>query len=116
MLALLIPPRIKRLPAVTIFLAGAALLLASAHAQTTPPATPPPAAPAATHTAATHHATTHHPTAHHPATATAHTAHARAVAHHRRRRRPLTAHELARSRRLQHAFVASSQLRPMAQQ
>jgi len=43
------------------------------------------------------------------------TTHKRPVAHHRRRR-ALTAHELARSRRLQHAFVASSQLRPMAQQ
>lgn len=39
----------------------------------------------------------------------------RTVAHHRRRR-PLTTRELARSRRLQRAFVASSQLRPMAQQ
>lgn len=34
--------------------------------------------------------------------------------HHRRR--PLTAREIARSRKLQKAFVASSQLRPMAQQ
>jgi soluble lytic murein transglycosylase len=73
-----------------------------------------------------HHVTTHHTTAHHttPSNAhashrasarTAHTARARAVSRHRRRR-PLTARELARSRRLQHAFVASSQLRPMAQQ
>jgi soluble lytic murein transglycosylase len=40
----------------------------------------------------------------------------RAAVHHRRTRRRLTARELARSRRLQHAFVASSQLRLMAQQ
>jgi soluble lytic murein transglycosylase len=33
-----------------------------------------------------------------------------------RRRRPLTAREIARSRKLQSAFVASAQLRPMAQQ
>ena len=44
-----------------------------------------------------------HPTAH-PA------------ASHHRRRRPLTAHEIARTHRLKSAFVASSQLRPMAQQ
>jgi len=41
-------------------------------------------------------------------------AHKRKVAH--RRRRPLTAHEIARAHRLRSAFVASSQLRPMAQQ
>jgi soluble lytic murein transglycosylase len=35
---------------------------------------------------------------------------------HHHRRRPLTAREKARSRKLQKAFVASSQLRPMAQQ
>ncbi len=41
----------------------------------------------------------------------------RAVAHRRHhRRRPLTAREIARSHRLRSAFVASSQLRPMAQQ
>jgi soluble lytic murein transglycosylase len=38
------------------------------------------------------------------------------VAHHRRRRRALTPHELARTHRLRSAFVASSELRPMAQQ
>ncbi|MGA8160592.1 MAG: transglycosylase SLT domain-containing protein [Acidobacteriaceae bacterium] len=41
--------------------------------------------------------------------------HARTVAHHRRRHR-LTAREIARSRRYRRAFVASSELRPMAQQ
>jgi len=46
----------------------------------------------------------------HPATA-----HTHAVAHHRRRR-ALTPHELARTHRLRSAFVASSELRPMAQQ
>ncbi|MGC2498504.1 MAG: transglycosylase SLT domain-containing protein, partial [Acidobacteriaceae bacterium] len=40
---------------------------------------------------------------------------ARTVAHHRRRHR-LTAREIARSRRYRRAFVASSELRPMAQQ
>ncbi|HEX4006063.1 MAG TPA: transglycosylase SLT domain-containing protein [Acidobacteriaceae bacterium] len=44
------------------------------------------------------------------------TTHTRAVAHHHRRRRQLTAKEVARSHRLRNAFVASSQLRPMAQQ
>jgi soluble lytic murein transglycosylase len=45
----------------------------------------------------------------HPAT------HTRAVTHHHRRR-PLTAREVARTHRLRSAFVASSELRPMAQQ
>ena len=117
-MALRIPPRIKRLPAVTIFLAGAALLLASAHAQTTPPATPPPHQPSTTHSTAAHHTTPSNAHASHRASAitTHRTAHTRTIVHHRRRRRALTARELARSRRLQHAFVASSQLRPMAQQ
>jgi soluble lytic murein transglycosylase len=102
---------------VTILLVGAACLLASARAQSGSSATPPPQH----HT--THKTTTHHTTtpsnahaSHRASATTAHrTTHTRAVAHHRRRR-PLTARELARSRRLQHAFVASSQLRPMAQQ
>ena len=86
---------------------------------------------------ATHHTTHHstHPTTHHTThhtTRSRHTEHARTsrYTHHRhltrrelalyRRRRyhhrRLTARELARSRRYQKAFVASSQLRPMAQQ
>jgi soluble lytic murein transglycosylase len=40
----------------------------------------------------------------------------RTAGHRRRPRRPLTAKQIARSRKLQQAFVASSQLRPMAQQ
>src|SRR6185437_10061113 len=65
-------------------------------------------------TRSTRHATTHH------------TARQRRIAAARRRRlararhryhhRKLTRHELARSRKLHKAFVASSQLRPMAQQ
>lgn len=84
----------------------------------------------------THHTTAHHPAAHHAAATHRHipsnahtshrageaahhrtTAHTRAVAHRRRRyRHRLTARQLARSRRLRRAFVASSQLLPMAQQ
>ncbi|MGC2301067.1 MAG: transglycosylase SLT domain-containing protein [Acidobacteriaceae bacterium] len=105
----------------TILLVGAANLLPSARAQSGGSATPPPHH--TTHKTTTHKTTTHHPTtpsnahASHRASAviTHRTTHTRAVAHHRRRR-PLSARELARSRRLQHAFVASSQLRPMAQQ
>lgn len=79
---------------------------------------------------------TQHKTVHHHATAkhrhepsNAHTTHKasgrtthsrvhhRTVAHHRRRHhRRLTAREVARSRRYRRAFVASSELRPMAQQ
>ncbi len=126
-MAVLHTPRgIKRLFVLITFLIGAAFLLVSARSQsgsqTAPAQTPPAQQPTATHPTATHPAATHHATpsnAHtsHRASATpAHTARTRTVAHHRRRRRPLTARQLARSRRLQHAFVASSQLRPMAQQ
>jgi soluble lytic murein transglycosylase len=45
-----------------------------------------------------------------------HSAAIRRAATRRGRRRPLTARQIARSRKLQQAFVASSQLRPMAQQ
>lgn len=70
---------------------------------------------------ATSHTTAHHPAsaAHHAATGAHTRAGVRSTAASRRRhhrRRPLTARELARSHRLQRAFVASSQLRPMAQQ
>jgi soluble lytic murein transglycosylase len=118
MLALRNPPRIKRLPEVTILLAATAFLFVSVHAQTTPPATPPPHQRSTTHGTAAHHTTPSNAHASHRASAitTHRTAHTRTAVHHRRRRRPLTARELARSRRLQHAFVASSQLRPMAQQ
>ena len=56
-----------------------------------------------------------------PSTAHTHSrAHAEAISasktHHRRQRKPLTAKQLARSRQFHQAFVASSQLRPMAQQ
>jgi soluble lytic murein transglycosylase len=108
------------------------LLLASAR----PQSDTTPTQPKHTTHSTTHHETAHHETArretshHHPIPSNAHASHragevshhatharTRAVAHRRHhRRRPLTAHELARSRRLQHAFVASSQLRPMGQQ
>jgi soluble lytic murein transglycosylase len=58
----------------------------------------------------------------HTATHSAHTsAHAATVSHtskthHKHVRKPLTAKQLARSQKLHQAFVASSQLRPMAQQ
>jgi soluble lytic murein transglycosylase len=55
----------------------------------------------------TAHATTHR-------VSTSHSRYLKSRRHHRRR--PLTAREIARSRKLQRAFVASSQLRPMAQQ
>ncbi|HEX5236591.1 MAG TPA: transglycosylase SLT domain-containing protein [Silvibacterium sp.] len=45
-----------------------------------------------------------------------HAATTRKRSRRRHHRRPLTAREIARSRKLQKAFVASSQLRPMAQQ
>ena len=95
------------------------------RAQTDPAPAPSSRQPAATRSAAAAHHAASASNAHashrvsaidaHRSSSAAHTAHTRAVAH-RRRRRPLTAHELARSRRLQRAFVASSQLRPMAQQ
>jgi soluble lytic murein transglycosylase len=86
--------------------------LASAQAQSDSTATPPPKHA----TTKPHHATTpSNARASHSASARIARTRPRAVAHHHHRR-PLTAREQARSRRLQHAFVASSQLRPMAQQ
>ena len=61
--------------------------------------------------------TGHHTAAHHPARRTKNRRGAPAhVRHARTRRSRRTAKTIARSRRLQRAFVASSQLRPMAQQ
>ncbi|MGB0123801.1 MAG: transglycosylase SLT domain-containing protein [Silvibacterium sp.] len=86
--------------------------------------TTPKAAPKTTHENQNAHKTAAHQT--HKKSATSATGHAstRSVSTSRRRRlksryhhhRPLTAREIARSRKLQSAFVASSQLRPMAQQ
>jgi soluble lytic murein transglycosylase len=75
------------------------LAVTAAPASTTTPAPPKPA---------------HH----HPAHATTHgKAHARGrVRHVKTRRKPRSAKSIARSRKLQRAFVASSQLRPMAQE
>ena len=111
----------KRLFSMTALLAGAIFAVATARSQSDQTATPAPQHHTTHPATSSHHTTTHHATpsnahASHRASAnTGRSAHTRTVAH-RRRRRPLTAHELARSRRLQHAFVASSQLRPMAQQ
>ena len=65
---------------------------------------------AATHTSAG--AKTAHSTTHHAAT----TEHRAKTTTKKRKRKPLTAKQLEKSHRLQQAFVASSQLRPMAQQ
>jgi len=75
------------------------LAVTAAPASTTTPAPPKPA---------------HH----HPAHATTHgKAHATGrVRHVKTRRKPRSAKSIARSRKLQRAFVASSQLRPMAQE
>ena len=66
------------------------------------------------------HHTTHHATATHSgkSSRSGHTTNAskKATAHARHRRRHVTAKELARAHQLHHAFVASSELRPMAQQ
>jgi soluble lytic murein transglycosylase len=60
--------------------------------------------------------TTHSSTTAHKSTQAS--AHKASLSHKKRhrRRRPLTAREIAHSRKLQSAFVASAQLRPMAQQ
>jgi soluble lytic murein transglycosylase len=77
----------------------------AAAMQTTPPA------PAVKHAATAHHrkaqasSTTHGKTARKPG-----------VRHVKTRRKPRSARSIARSRKLQMAFVASSQLRPMAQE
>jgi soluble lytic murein transglycosylase len=101
----------KKLIAVSVLLAvGAVLGAAPAMAQTRHK-----------HKTTASKSRTHHPSNAHASThASSRTGHAhrRAVAHHRRRHRRhrLTAREIARSHRLHRAFVASTQLRPMAQQ
>jgi soluble lytic murein transglycosylase len=78
---------------------------------------------ATTNVAQTPPAKTKHPATHHSTSSTAHTATkgktARTktgVRHIKTRRKPRSAKSIARSRKLQMAFVASSQLRPMAQE
>jgi soluble lytic murein transglycosylase len=80
------------------------LLFALTTAGTVPASTTTPAPPKPAH--------------HHQAHATAHgKAHATGcVRHVKTRRKPRSAKSIARSRKLQQAFVASSQLRPMAQE
>jgi soluble lytic murein transglycosylase len=80
------------------------LLLALTTAGTAPASTTTPAPPKPAH--------------HHPAHATTHgKTHATGrVRHVKTRRKPRSAKSIARSRKLQQAFVASSQLRPMAQE
>ncbi|HZC43977.1 MAG TPA: transglycosylase SLT domain-containing protein [Acidobacteriaceae bacterium] len=66
------------------------------------------------------HHTTHHEASTHSAkeNRSHHKGHSsrKETAHSRRRRRHVSARELARAHQLHHAFVASSELRPMAQQ
>ncbi|MGB8481507.1 MAG: transglycosylase SLT domain-containing protein [Acidobacteriaceae bacterium] len=77
-----------------------------------------------THHAGPSHSSSHRPTHHQTATHSgkeSHSAHKSSTskkesARTRRRRRHVTAKELARAHQLHHAFVASSELRPMAQQ
>jgi soluble lytic murein transglycosylase len=77
-----------------------------------------------THKSTHHHAAAKHRhvpsnahTSHRASSTTTHRrAHGRTVAHRRHRHHRLTAREIARSRRYRRAFVASSELRPMAQQ
>src|SRR3984885_5538519 len=66
---------------------------------------------ASTHSQATHSKTTAHSTAHKTTTS----AHSKSSAH-KKHRRPLSVKARAKSTKLRQAFVASSQLRPMAQQ
>jgi soluble lytic murein transglycosylase len=87
------------------FLPWALLLAVTGRAAQTTPATP--AKP--TH----HHAAQASSTAHGKTTPSKAKAHVR---HIKTRRKPRTAKSIARSRKLQQAFVASSQLRPMAQE
>jgi peptidoglycan lytic transglycosylase len=112
----------KRLLIAILFTSATVWALSAGHAQTTQ-TTPPAKHHTTTHHAKTHPAKTHRPTtpsnahaSHRASARISHTTHTRTVAHRRRRRHVLTARERARSRRYQHAFVASSQLRPMAQQ
>ena len=67
----------------------------------------------------TSHSAAHGSAAHstaHVATTSAHTTSHTSKAGHKQSHKPLTAKQLAKSQKLRQAFVASSQLRPMAQQ
>jgi soluble lytic murein transglycosylase len=70
---------------------------------------------ASTHHAAPAHSSGTHPT-HHTTSTHKGSTHGKQAAHARSRRHRPTAKELARAHQLHHAFVASSELRPMAQQ
>ena len=71
------------------------------------------ATPETTSTKPKHHAT--YPPTHAAASGKAHRTSSH-VRHVKTRRKPRSAKSIARSRKLQRAFVASSQLRPMAQE
>ena len=100
------------------------------EAETPPHHTSPTASKSAKHpTKSTHHpesshASSHHPAHHEAATHSAKESHSghksstskKETAHRRSHHRHVTAKELARAHQLHHAFVASSELRPMAQQ
>jgi soluble lytic murein transglycosylase len=104
---------------VTLLTFAAVLLAMPAFAEVHGGQETPPKAVHHHHAAAKHHAIPSNAHASHRASevATHHRARTRTVAHHHRRRRhQLTVREIARSRRYRRAFVASSQLRPMAQQ
>ncbi len=104
---------------IALLMAGAcATAWGRIHADPGQSSTPTAQKPAPAHHSTKHHATTpsNAHASHSAGARTSHTTHARAATHRRKRRHVLTARELARSRRYQHAFVASSQLRPMAQQ
>ena len=95
---------IHQMATVRTLLPWALLLAVSGTAAQTTPAAPP-------HPAATHH---HASSATHTKTSTARSK--THVRHIKTRRKPRSARSIARSRKLQRAFVASSQLRPMAQE
>jgi len=82
---------------------------AEKHARTTRPEH------GASHTASSHKSSSH-ATSSHTTSARRHGRRRTAARHVRTRRRPRSARSIARSRRLERAFVASTQLRPMAQQ
>src|ERR1700721_1790799 len=104
------------LAAVLLILACAGFAAAAAHATSAPGAQPDTTAAAKKKAKKLRKLPSNaHTTSQSAAARLTHpTAHTRTVARHHHHRRPLTAHEIARTHRLRSAFVASSQLRPIA--
>lgn len=120
MLVLQVAFRLKKLARIALVVLASVVIVAPAQTQSSSSSAAHKkhhASPTASHRKTrSRHVPSNAHTSHHASASTGHSARRRTAARHHPRRRRLTAREIARSHRLQRAFVASSQLRPMAQQ